>query len=236
LAEPQHVGSPPKEPRVLVVDRDRDGIDQTVAQIESDGGVARGFVADVTDASSVRAYVEAAKSLGDGHVNAFFNNAGIEGATAPIDAYPDDTFDQVLAVNVRGVFLGLKYVAPAMPDGGAIVNAASSAGVTGFPGGAGYVASKHAVIGLTRTAALDLAPRGIRVNALCPGPVEGRMMKSLEDGIGVPDGRAVMLSAVPLGRYAEPEEIAATATFLLSDEARFATGATFSIDGGQTLN
>ena len=195
--------------RVLVVDIDNEGLRQTATAVSDDGGEVRTFVADVTSTSAVQAYVEAAKAFGDGNVDAFFNNAGIEGPVSPIECYSDLAFDEVLAVNVRGVFLGLKYVAPAMPPGAAIVNSSSSAGVTGFRALSGYVASKHAVIGLTRSAALDLAPKGVRVNAICPGPVEGRMMSSLEAGGGLDDARAAMLALLPMRRYGEPEDIAA---------------------------
>jgi NAD(P)-dependent dehydrogenase (short-subunit alcohol dehydrogenase family) len=219
---------------VLVVDLDDAGVRKTQAVIEGDGGTVRAFAADVTDPEAVRAYVKEAKRMGTNRVDVFFNNAGIEGPVAPLDEYAESAFDQVLAVNVRGVFLGLRYVAPAMSAGGAIVNTASTAGVVGFAGLSGYVASKHAVVGLTRSAALDFARRGVRVNAICPGPVEGRMMTSLEDAVDPESGRAAFLATVPLGRYAAPEEMANTVTFLLSDEARFATGAIFAVDGGQT--
>ena len=219
---------------VLAVDRDEQALKATLATVESDGGSAATMVADVTDAASVRAYVDAARDLGRGEVHTFFNNAGIEGPLAALESYDDDAFDRVVAVNLRGVFLGLKYVARAMPEGGAILNTASTAGVTGFAGGAGYVASKHAVIGLTRAAAQDLAPRNIRVNAICPGPVEGRMMASLEDQSGLAGAREAFLSKVPLGRYATPEDITSVVAFLLSDSAGYVTASTFAVDGGQT--
>ncbi|MGA5504979.1 SDR family NAD(P)-dependent oxidoreductase [Streptomyces umbrinus] len=218
---------------VLCVDRHRDGAAETVRLIETDGGSARAFEADVSDAAAVRAYVAEAASLNGGGIDAFFNNAGIEGPVTGLEDYDEEHFDKVIAVNVRGVFLGLKHVSAAMTRGGAIVNTASVAGLVGFPGVCGYVASKHAVMGLTRAAALDLAPRGVRVNAICPGPVEGRMMTSLEKQVG-DGGHDVFLSTVPLGRYAKAEEMAATVVFLLSSETSFATGAAFSIDGGQT--
>jgi NAD(P)-dependent dehydrogenase (short-subunit alcohol dehydrogenase family) len=219
---------------VLAVDRDEAGLGETVALVADAGGTARAVVADVTEAGAVEGYVEAARSLGGGTVDAFFNNAGIEGPTEPIWDYPEDWLEKVLAVNLKGVFLGLKYVAAAMGEGGAIVNTSSVAGVVGFPAMSGYVASKHAVIGLTRSAALDLGPRGIRVNAICPGPVEGRMMSSLAARIDPDHGHDVVLSGVPLGRYTTPTEIAATVAFLLSPESGYANGAVLSLDGGQT--
>jgi NAD(P)-dependent dehydrogenase (short-subunit alcohol dehydrogenase family) len=188
-------------------------------------------VADVSDSAAVRGYVEAARQLGDGTIDAFFNNAGIEGPVASIVDYPVDAFDRVCAVNLRGVFLGLRHVAPHMSDGGSIVNTASTGGLVGFLGGGAYVAAKHAVVGLTRVAALDLADRGVRVNAVCPGPVAGRMTRSLEEQIGVPD---VLLHNVPLGRLATPDDVAGLVGFLLDQASGYITGAAFPVDGGQT--
>jgi NAD(P)-dependent dehydrogenase (short-subunit alcohol dehydrogenase family) len=220
---------------VLAVDLQPGGLEETLSAIEADGGAAQSFVADVTDPDSVAAYVAEAARLGGGEIHAFFNNAGVEGPVGPVEDYDIAAFDQVFAVNVRGVFLGMQHVAPRMPAGGAIVNTASTAALKGFAGLAAYAGSKHAVLGLTRSAALELAPRGIRVNAICPGPVEGRMMTSLEDNSGVDDGHAAFLATVPLGRYAAGEEMATTVAFLLSDDTAFATGAAFVVDGAQTV-
>jgi NAD(P)-dependent dehydrogenase (short-subunit alcohol dehydrogenase family) len=220
---------------VVCVDRDDGTAEETAKLIDAEGGTATAVQADVTRSEAVRRYVARAVEFGDGHIDLFFNNAGVNGPVAPLTGYDEEAFDEVIAVNVRGVFLGLKHVTAAMPNGGSVVNIASVAGLVGFPGVSGYVASKHAVIGLTRAAALDLAAKGIRVNAVCPGPVEGRMMTALEEGVG-PNGHEAFLSTVPVGRYAQPEDIAATVAFLLSAEARYATGAAFSIDGGQTAH
>lgn len=195
--------------------------------------------ADVTRPEDFEALVaRAERELGG--LDFLVNNAGIEGVVAPIESYPLDVFDRVLAVNVRGVFLGMRAAAPALRrrGGGAIVNLASVAGVTGDPNLSAYIASKHAVIGLTRSGALAFGKDGVRVNAVAPSPVETRMMRSLEAGMGGPQGaemvRKLVVERIPLGRYAEPAEVAALIAFLGSDEARFITGSIYTIDGGMT--
>ena len=139
--------------------------------------------ADVTDEASVKAYVDKAKAE-LGRIDVFFNNAGIEGPVQPIESYPLDGFLKVLGVNVAGVFLGLKYVLPVMyaQGSGSVINTSSVAGLIGSPGMAGYNTSKHAVIGITRVAATEAAPKGVRVNCVNPGPIESRMMQSINSG------------------------------------------------------
>ena len=174
-----------------------------------------------------------------GSIDCFHNNAGIEGSVAPTAEYDEAMFDAVLGVNVKGVFLGLKHVLPEMirQGGGAIVNTASVAGLVGTPGMPAYVASKHAVIGLTKTAAGEVARQGIRVNAVCPGPVDTRMIHSLEAQLSPGDPASVnqrYQASLPTGRYSTAEEIANMVLFLCSDLASNTTGGHFVVDGGRT--
>jgi NAD(P)-dependent dehydrogenase (short-subunit alcohol dehydrogenase family) len=201
------------------------------------GARALAVSGDVTREADFQALVERAeRELGG--LDLLVNNAGIEGVVAPLESYPLEVFDRVLAVNVRGVFLGLRFGGPALRrrGGGAIVNLASVAGVTGDPNLSAYIASKHAVIGLTRSGALAFGP-SVRVNAVCPSPVETRMMRSLETGMGGAQPELVkklVIERIPAGRYAEPAEVAALIAFLGSDEARFINGSIYTIDGGMT--
>ena len=164
------------------MDRDEHALERLLTGRRHAGKLI-GFRGDVADEASVASVVAAAVSVLGG-ISIFFNNAGIEGAVHPITEYPLAEFRRVLDVNVIGVFLGLKHVIPVMlaGAGGAIINTSSTAGLTGTPGVSAYNASKHTVIGLTRSAAAEWAARGIRINAVSPGPIDSRMMASLEDG------------------------------------------------------
>ncbi len=222
--------------KVLLVDLHEDALKEAVRTIGSDA--VRYCAADVTQPDQTQQYIQAAVEQFGG-VDVLLANAGVEGEVKPITDYAIDTFDQVMAVNVRGVWLGLKYAAPeiAKRGGGSIVITSSVAGVRGAAGMSAYIASKHAVIGLMRTAALEMADRKIRVNTVNPAPVDTRMMRSLEKGFEPDDpGRAKeMVSAmVPLQRYADPVEVARIMLFLASDESSYCSGGVYMVDGGMT--
>ena len=222
--------------KVLLVDLHENALKEATQTIGSDA--VRYCAADVTQPDHTQQYIQAAVEQFGG-VDILLANAGIEGEVKPITDYAIDTFDQVMAVNVRGVWLGLKYAAPeiAKRGGGSIVITSSVAGVRGAAGVSAYIASKHAVVGLMRTAALEMAAKKIRVNTVNPAPVDTRMMRSLEKGFEPDDpGRAKeMVSAmVPLQRYADPIEVARIMLFLASDESSYCSGGMYMVDGGMT--
>lgn len=220
--------------KVMLVDYDEKSLKDAVKDLGGEN--VKSCVADVTKAADVKRYAdETSKAFGK--VDVFFNNAGIEGVVKPIAEYPEETFDKVMAVNVKGVWLGNKYVTPIMKDGGSVIMSSSVAGLSGTPNVSAYVISKHAVIGIMRNLALELAPRKIRVNTINPSPVDNRMMRSLEDGFAPSQGEEAKKGfeqTIPLGRYATPEEIASLVLFLASDDSKFITGTRQVIDGGMT--
>jgi NAD(P)-dependent dehydrogenase (short-subunit alcohol dehydrogenase family) len=221
---------------VLLVDLDEGTLREACSQLGSNK--VSYCVADVTRAADNEAMVATAIEKFGG-IDIFLANAGVEGDVAPITEYDEAKFDQVMAVNVKGPFLGLKSVIPAMEKrgGGSIVITSSVAGVGGSGNFAPYVTSKHAVIGLMRSAAKECAPKGIRVNTVNPSPVDTRMMRSIEEGIAPGHGaaaKAQMEASIPLGRYATPEDIAKVMLFLASDDSSFVTGSVYMADGGST--
>lgn len=219
---------------VLLVDLDEAALQQACAEIGSNK--VSYFVADVTKADDNHAMVATATERYGG-VDALLANAGIEGDVASILDYDEARFDQVMAVNVKGPFLGLKAAIPALSarGGGSVIITSSVAGVRGAPGVTPYVTSKHAVIGMMKSAAKELAGQNIRVNTVNPSPVDTRMMRSLEEGMApgaAEQAKAAMEANIPLGRYAQPEDIANVMLFLVSDDASFVSGSVYMADGG----
>ncbi|HCO43008.1 MAG TPA: oxidoreductase [Gammaproteobacteria bacterium] len=194
--------------------------------------------ADVSQAQQMEACVQATQARFGG-LDIAILNAGIEGAVTPITDYDEQTFDRVMAVNVRGVWLGLKYCIPAIAarGGGSIVITSSVAGLRGAENMSAYCASKHAVVGLMRTAANECAALNIRVNTVNPAPIDTRMMRALESGFA-PDAPAAakeqISQRIPLQRYGTPQEVADLMLFLAGPESRYCTGGTYTVDGGMS--
>lgn len=215
---------------VVLAARDEQAMQGIVQTIVAAGGQALAVPTDVGDPQSVENLIK--RTLATyGRLDIAFNNAAGGGnPPTPLADISIDDFDSAIRINLRGIFLAMKYEIPAMlsNSGGAIVNTSSTAGVQGVLGIAGYVASKHGVIGLTKTAALDYAQQNIRINAVSPGPILTERLQSLPELVREPVARAV-----PMRRIGSPEEVAATVAWLCSDQASFITGATLAIDGGR---
>ena len=228
--------------KVALVDLDEAALQEVVRAIGEDR--ASYTVADVIQPDQSQAYVNAAVNRWGGS-DVLLANAGIEGTLSAIPDYPIDVFDRVMAVNVRGVWLAIKYAVPAMRErgGGSIVITSSTAGISGTPEMSAYTTSKHAVIGMMRTAAMEGASLGIRVNTVNPAPTETRMMRSIEEmrvagsddsTITVDTARESFAERIPLRRYGNPEEVARLMLFLASDDSSFCTGGVYMVDGGRS--
>src|SRR5579859_3430947 len=221
--------------RVVLADRDADGLATIAGELGDEHACAR--AGDVTDSAFVRETVAHAVERFGG-LDIAFANAGVFGEVAPIVDYPEEAFDRVMAVNVKGAFLVCKHALRVMRDGGSLIINSSVVGLTSDAGICAYATSKHAVIGLMRTAMHEAAPRGIRVNTIHPGPVDNEFQHRIEvTATGQPRDRAAALfeERIPLARHATPEEIAQTVVFLASPGSAFMTGATIAVDGGLSV-
>lgn len=219
---------------VTVTDVSELGSQETARLIEEQGGRALAVKCDVTRTEDVKAALD--KTIDAfGRLDFAFNNAGVEQRNAAIAEFEEDEWERIVNVNLRGVFLCMKYEIPLMlkQGGGAIVNTSSGAGVIGIKGGAAYAASKHGVIGLTKSAALDYAGQNIRINAVAPGYIATPMMDRFTGGTD--EGWAQVVSEEPIGRAGRPEEIADAVIWLCSDAASFVVGHALVVDGGQTV-
>lgn len=216
--------------RLVLVDAQRAALDAACRGF--DPAATLPIAADVTSAEDTIRIADA--TIGRfGGIDILYANAGIEGLVQPTSDYPDEVYDKVMEVNVKGVFLGVKHIASRMREGGSLVITSSIMGLMGAPRNIAYTASKHAVVGLMRSAAADLAARRIRVNTVHPGMVDSEMLRRLIERHPDPKQRhADLIARIKLGRFVTPEEIAQTVLFLASDESRMTTGQTFLVDGG----
>jgi len=222
---------------ILLVDLSEDALKEAIAEIKSDK--IHYISADVSKSEDVKKYTDKAIELYK-KIDVLFLNAGVEGVVKPIESYPEETYDQVMNVNVKGVWLGMKHAFPHMKKsgGGSVIITSSVAGLQGFSNMSAYTTSKHATIGVMKVGALEGAAEKIRVNSIHPSPVENRMMRSLEEGFSPgasEEAKKGFEQMIPLGRYANNEEIADLAVFLATDESKFITGAQYVIDGGLTV-
>src|SRR3954447_1678659 len=221
--------------RLVLADLDEPALAALAAELGGEE-VAVAVPTDAADGGQGRHAVQTAVERFGG-LDVAFANAGIFGAVAPIAEYPEDVFDRVMAINVRGPFLLAKHALAAMRDGGSIIINSSVVGLTADPGIVAYATSKHALVGLMRTAAKEAAARGIRVNTLHPGPVDNAFQHRIETvATGEPQDRAAAIfeQKIPLSRHARADEVAAAALYLASDESAFMTGAAIPLDGGMS--
>jgi len=223
--------------RVMLVGRNEENLARAVKILNASPDSLETTKANVADTQETQKYVQQTVARW-GKIDVLFSHAGISGAIKPITEYPEEVFDAVMAINVRGTFLGCKYALPQMNDGGSIIITSSIMGVTADPGVCGYATSKHALIGLMRVVAKEAALRKIRVNVVAPGPINNSFQSKIEERlteiIGT-DGTEFLNGVIPLGRHGRAEEVARTVLFLASDQSSFSTGSVFMVDGGMNI-
>jgi NAD(P)-dependent dehydrogenase (short-subunit alcohol dehydrogenase family) len=218
--------------KVMLVDLRQADLERAKGEVGS--GNADICAADVSDAAATRAYIARAVER-FGKIDVLFSNAGNQGPVMPVTQYPEDQFDALMAVHVRGAFLACKYGLPCMNDGGSIIITSSVVGAMGAPGSVAYVTAKHAQVGVMRTVAKEAAARGIRVNTLHPGPIDNAFQARIEENIGKMagiDATRMLNEVIPLHRHAHPDEIARSALYLACDLSSFVTGSVLMADGG----
>jgi NAD(P)-dependent dehydrogenase (short-subunit alcohol dehydrogenase family) len=223
--------------RIVAVDRNQQDLQAAIQDLPA-SAQALAVTADVTSEDEVAGYVRAAIDK-FGTIDVFYNNAGVEGDVMPITRYSLQAFRRVIDVNVVGVFLGMKHVLPVMlkQNKGSIINTASIAGLVGATEIAAYTASKHAVIGLTKSAALECSATGVRVNCVCPGLIDSRMLSAIIEGRSpakAPVAHDKLVERIPARRLGQASEVASVVAFLASDEASYVSGSAYTVDGGRT--
>jgi NAD(P)-dependent dehydrogenase (short-subunit alcohol dehydrogenase family) len=222
---------------VMLVGHNEENLARAAKTLNASPGVLGTMKANVADAQETQTYINRTVSQW-GKIDVLFSHAGISGVVKPITEYPEDIFDAVMAVNVRASFLACKYGLPQMNDGGSIIITSSIMGLRADPGVCAYATSKHALIGLMRTVAKEVAGRKIRVNILAPGPIDNSFQSKIEQRLTEvvgQDGTEFLNSIIPLGRHGRAEEIARMVLFLASDQSSFSTGSIFMADGGMNI-
>jgi len=232
--------------KVMLVGRNAENLERAAASLDTvtceagakdPGERVATSCADVSSTDDTKRYLDETVRRW-GKVDVIFSHAGISGVLAPVTDYPEDVFDQVIAINIRGSFLACKYGLPQMNDGGSIIITSSIMGVTADPGVVAYATSKHALIGMAKVVAKEAAARNIRVNVVAPGPTDNTFQSTIEEkltDIVGEDGTEFLDHLIALGRHAQPEEIAHTVLFLASERSSFSTGAVFMADGGMGI-
>ena len=223
--------------RVMMVDSDEERLARSFKTLNTSEEIAEIIKANVVDAEETQKYIGRTVQKW-GKIDVLFSHAGISGVIKPVTEYPEEVFDEVMAVNIRPTFLACKYGIPNMNDGGSIIITSSIMGVRADPGVCAYAASKHALIGLARAVAKETVSRNIRVNILAPGPIDNAFQSKIEERLTEvvgEDGTEMLNRAIPLGRHGTAEEIAGMALFLASGQSSFSTGSIFMADGGMNI-
>lgn len=223
--------------KVMMVGRNEDKLIKSLEAINADEKNVAIVKANVADAGDTRNYIDKTVEKW-GKIDVLFSHAGISGVIKPITEYPEDLFDEILSINIRGTFLACKYALPQMNDGASIIITSSIMGVTADPGVCGYSTTKHALIGLCRTVAKEVAARNIRVNILAPGPIDNTFQADIEERLTEivgEDGTEMLNRMIPLGRHGKAEEVAQMLLFLASNQSSFSTGSIFFSDGGMNI-